>query len=115
MDGARAGLTLATAARGRHHGDMISDRSTFDRLFRSHPRSVGESYGEHAGIAGRFGVEMIAGGFACLVHAVVPAWFERTGSSIIKRLYGRMKARQPAFAEKRPAFAEPEWQLEYEI
>ncbi|MEI9851874.1 MAG: DUF6356 family protein [Sphingomonas sp.] len=86
-----------------------------DRLFLSHPRSVGESYGEHAATAARFGAAMIVGGLACLVHALVPALFVRTASNTVKRLYGRMLARQPAFAERAPAFAEPEWQLEYEI
>lgn len=86
-----------------------------DRLFRAHPRTVGESYIEHAAIAGRFGGEMVVGGVACIVHAVVPAFFERTASETVKRLYGRMKARQPAFSQQRPAFEEPQWQLEYEI
>lgn len=86
-----------------------------ERLFLSHPKTVGESYVEHFGVASRFGVTMIAGGIACLVHAVVPALCVRTGSDTVKRLYGKMKSRQPAFAQQRPAFREPEWQLEYEI
>lgn len=87
----------------------------FDRLFLSHPRSVGESYAEHAATAGRFGITMIVGGAACLVHAVVPVLFTRTASDAVKRLYGQMKARQPAFSQDRPAFQQPEWQIEYEI
>lgn len=86
-----------------------------DRLFLAHPRSVGESYGEHAGVAARFGARMMLGGAACLIHAVVPALFVRTGSNTVKALYGRMKARQPRFAERPPSFADPEWQLTYEI
>lgn len=86
-----------------------------DRIFLSHPRSVGESYGAHAATAARFGLTMVGGGIACLVHAVVPALFARTASDSVKRLYERMKARQPAFAEQRPAFHRPEWQIEYEI
>ena len=87
----------------------------FDRIFLSHPRSVGESYVEHAGVAFGFGVRMISGGFACLVHGFVPALFTRTGSNTVKALYGRMKARQPAYQQRPPAFTEPDWQLEYEI
>lgn len=86
-----------------------------DRLFLAHPRSVGESYAEHAATAGRFGVTMVAGGLACIVHAVFPTLFPRTASDAVKRLYGQMKARQPAFAQEKPAFQQPEWQLEYEI
>ncbi len=85
------------------------------RLFLAHPRKMGESYIAHAATAGRFGLVMIAGGLAALVHAVVPALFARAASDRVKRLYGEMKARQPAFAGRLPAFAEPEWRIEYEI
>lgn len=87
----------------------------FDRLFLRHPREVGESYGEHFATAFGFGARMVAGGLACIVHAVVPALCVRTASDTVKSLYGRMKARQPAFAEKPPAFTEAAWQMEYEI
>lgn len=86
-----------------------------DRFFLSHPRSVGESYGEHAATASRFGISMILGGAACLVHAVLPNVFARTASDTVKKLYAQMKARQPAFSQERPAFQQPEWQIEYEI
>ena len=81
--------------------------------FLAHPHSVGESYLEHLFVAARFGLSMVAGGFGCLVHAVCPALFERTGSTAVKSLYGEMLARQPG--SQRPAHEEPEWQLEYEI
>jgi hypothetical protein len=87
----------------------------FDRLFLSHPRAVGESYGEHFATAAGFGARMVVGGLACIVHAIVPSLFVRTASDTVKALYGRMKARQPAFSERPPAFTEPDWQLEYEI
>jgi hypothetical protein len=86
-----------------------------DRIFLSHPRSVGESYSEHAATAARFGATMVVGGVACLIHAVLPALFPRSASDRVKRLYAQMVSRQPAFAERRPAFHEPEWQIEYEI
>jgi hypothetical protein len=87
----------------------------FNRLFLDHPRDVGESYGEHFATAAGFGVRMVAGGLACIAHAVVPALFVRTASDTVKSLYATMKARQPAFAKEPPAFAAPEWQLDYEI
>ncbi|MDP5278129.1 DUF6356 family protein [Sphingomonas sp. DG1-23] len=86
-----------------------------DRFFLAHPRSVGESYGEHAATASRFGITMMIGGAACLVHAVLPNLFVRTASDTVKKLYAQMKARQPAFSQERPAFQQPEWQIEYEI
>ena len=86
-----------------------------ERLFLAHPRSVGESYPQHAATALRFGGSMVAGGIACMVHALVPALFPRSASDRVKRLYTQMVARQPAFTSRRPAFHEPEWQIEYEI
>ncbi|MCR5872359.1 MULTISPECIES: DUF6356 family protein [unclassified Sphingomonas] len=87
----------------------------FNRLFLSHPRDVGESYGEHFATAAGFGVRMVVGGVACIIHALIPALFVRTASDTVKSLYATMKARQPAFAKERPAFEAPEWQLDYEI
>lgn len=86
-----------------------------ERYFLSHPRSVGETYGEHAATAARFGFKMIVGGMACVVHAIFPSLFARTASDTVKKLYGQMKARQPNFSTERPAFQQPEWQIEYEI
>ena len=83
-----------------------------DRWFLAHPRSVGESYGEHFGVATRFGLTMIAGGLAALVHGVFPKLFERTGSRLVRRLHDRMVARQPNL---RAGWDRPEWQIEYEI
>jgi hypothetical protein len=84
-----------------------------DRLFAEHPRSVGETYPEHFGVALRFGLAMIAGGLACLIHALFPRLFERTGSSAIKRLYTEIVSRQPG--DERLAHQEPGWRPEYEI
>ena len=87
----------------------------FERLFLSHPRAVGESYLAHARTAAGIGGTMIVAGAACLVHAIVPALCTTTGSTAIKRLYARLRQRQPAFADSQPAFAQPQWQPEYEI
>lgn len=61
-----------------------------DRLLFRHPRSVDETYGEHLMVAGSFGVSMIGAGLACVVHAIVPCLFERTGSQTIEYLHDRM-------------------------
>ena len=57
-----------------------------DRLFTAHPRAVGETYGEHFGVAAKFGLTMIRGGVSALIHALVPAWCTTTGSDTIRRL-----------------------------
>jgi hypothetical protein len=71
-------------------------------LFTAHPATVGESYGEHLTAAAGFGVRMILGGLACLVHAVLPFLFVRTGSDTIRALHTRMvthRARPAAAAD----------------
>jgi hypothetical protein len=70
--------------RPHREDDMIK------RLFILHPRSVGESYAEHLVMAGRFGASMIGAGLACLIHALIPGLFEKTGSAAIARLHDRM-------------------------
>jgi len=59
-------------------------------LFIAHPASVGESYAEHLRRALGFSAVMFLGALACLVHAVMPMMFTRTGSAIIVRLHDRM-------------------------
>lgn len=58
--------------------------------FNDHPASVGETYSEHFRAASSFGVEMILGGLACLIHGLFPFLFKNTGSQAICRLHDRM-------------------------
>ncbi|MEO8133682.1 MAG: DUF6356 family protein [Betaproteobacteria bacterium] len=58
--------------------------------FREHPASVGETYFEHLGVALSFGLAMVAGGLACLLHAVFPFLFTTTGRTTIESLHRRM-------------------------
>ena len=73
--------------------------------FTEHPASVGESYGEHLVMAGGFGIRMILGGFACLLHGLLPFLFVKTGSRQIGTLHDRMvtnrnrKAQMPAILD----------------
>ena len=57
---------------------------TIEKLFRDHPASVGESYGEHLGAATGFGLRLIGAGLACLVHGLLPFLFVKTGSNAIR-------------------------------
>jgi hypothetical protein len=61
--------------------------------FTRHPRSVGESYGQHMGVAWRFGFTLIGAGLACLVHGLLPFAFERTGSRTVRALNERLTNR----------------------
>ena len=66
-----------------------------DRLFRAHPRSVGEGYFQHMRVAGMVGLRLIGGGFACLIHAVLPGYHQKTGSRLIRDLAAEIDGRTP--------------------
>lgn len=63
-----------------------------EKLFIDHPSSVDETYFEHMQMASSFGISMVLGGLACIVHGLLPFAFETTGSKTIRRLHGRMVA-----------------------
>ena len=79
------------------------------RLFIDHPNEVGESYGEHLAIAAGFGISMVAGGLACIVHSIVPALCEKTASGIVRDLYNRMDARRPVPSSRPLTMEDLEW------
>lgn len=58
-------------------------------LFTKHPRSVGETYFQHLLMASGFAAGMAVATFVCLVHAILPFMFEKTGSKMIAELYQR--------------------------
>ena len=62
------------------------------KLFTEHPASVGETYGEHMVMAGSFALRLFLASLACLVHALLPFLFEKTGSCMIDDLHDRMVA-----------------------
>ncbi|MDO7844490.1 DUF6356 family protein [Sphingomonas immobilis] len=70
----------------------------FRRLFLDHPASVGESYGEHFGVATRTGMTMIGAGLAALVHGLLPFAFKTTGSRTIIRLHTEIAQKRAAQA-----------------
>jgi len=64
-----------------------------DNIFTRHPKEVGESYGEHLANAGGFGLRMIGGGLACLIHAVCPFLFVNKGSETVRGLNSSLAKR----------------------
>lgn len=54
--------------------------------FTSHPTSVGETYGEHCVFAFGFGVRMVVGGVAAMIHAVFPFLCVTTASRTLEEL-----------------------------
>ena len=88
----------------QHRPPSPSPSGLFDRLLLAHPRTVGESYIEHAGIAGRFGATMVAGGVKCLIHAVLPAMFERSASDCVAKLNRELTRRRAAAPDAHPDY-----------
>jgi hypothetical protein len=56
------------------------------RFFTEHPATVGETYGEHFVFAIGVGGKMVAGGLACMLHAMLPEFCKTTGSRTIREL-----------------------------
>lgn len=71
-----------------------------DRYFLAHPRTVDEDYLAHMRQSLFFARHLIAAGLAALVHAFVPALFERTGSTRVAMLYDRMVTNRRRVAAK---------------
>ena len=59
------------------------------KVFLDHPRSVEESYFEHARFAGMFSLKLFGAALAAAVHAVIPCLFEKTASRMIADMYAR--------------------------
>lgn len=68
--------------------------------FTSHPDSIGESYWQHLWHAGKFGILMIIGGIACLIHAILPFLFEHTASNFLFKMTENMINRLPGPDER---------------
>ncbi|HET9811577.1 MAG TPA: DUF6356 family protein [Sphingomicrobium sp.] len=74
---------------------MNASRSNWaDRLFAEHPRSLQMSWVQHGAGAAKIGLELIAVGLACLVHALVPGLFTQTAGNTIARLHAEILERQ---------------------
>lgn len=76
-------------------------RRTFHRLFTDHPREVGETYLEHAGVAARMGWRLAKLSGCAFIHAVAPGLQKTTVSSSIKRMADDMGYRAEIAREAR--------------
>lgn len=64
--------------------------------FMAHPESVNESYFEHMGAALRYAGTFAFCAFCAFVHAFFPFLFEKTASTIVKKMVANMNARMNA-------------------
>ena len=73
----------------------------FKRLFVDHPREVGETYIEHAGVATRMGWRLARLSGCAFIHAVMPGAHKTTVSTTIKRMADDMGYRAEIAREAR--------------
>ena len=66
----------------------------FLSLMTEHPRTVGETYGQHFRFAISFAGWLALAAGAAAIHAVLPFTFKSTASSILRRLCDRMDHRR---------------------
>lgn len=64
-------------------------------IFTKHPHSIGESYFQHLKFATQFGLSMLIGGIACLIHAFLPFLFKNTGSDLLLKMTRDFVERMP--------------------
>lgn len=85
-------------------GDLMD---AWNRVFIEHPASVNESYFQHLASAWRFGFRMIAGGFVCLLHGLLPFAFCFKASDTICELHERMVTNRRLLAKTPTYGVEP--------
>ncbi|WP_425986855.1 DUF6356 family protein [Brevundimonas sp. TWP1-2-1b1] len=78
-----------------------SGATSFARLFRDHPREVGETYFEHMAASAAFGFKLMRLAGAAFAHAVVPGVHKSTVSTAIRGMAGEMGGRAEEARETR--------------
>jgi hypothetical protein len=66
------------------------------QAFVAHPRATGESYLGHMRFALSVGFECAIIAVVVTVHALIPAWFEKTGGTRLRALVARIDTRSQA-------------------
>ena len=54
---------------------------------KEHLKEVNETYFQHMAIAFKIGFTMLVTGIFCLIHALIPGLFKKTGSNQIAKIY----------------------------
>ena len=71
-----------------------------DNIFTKHPHSVNETYFEHMRVALKYGMKMVVGGIAGIIHAVFPFLFETTATSVAQEVVDHAAQRKNAPKKK---------------
>jgi len=87
-----------------------SDNFSLD-LFTRHPHSVGETYFEHLRFATSFGVSMVVGGLACMVHGLLPFLCVTSGSRRVRQLHAVLQSGPRRHVAEPPASVALNWSI----
>ena len=68
-------------------------KSILRTWFMDHPETVGETYLEHFRFAGSFAWTLFTAALAALIHAFIPALFEKTAGEKIRQLARKIDGR----------------------
>ena len=85
-------------AGGQQDVDMGRSATVFGRLFSDHPRSLGMTWASHGSGAALIALRLIGAGVACLIHALVPAWFTQTAGRTVTFIYDDIARRKAGAA-----------------
>jgi hypothetical protein len=69
-------------------------------IFTQHPNSMNETYFQHLKFALGFGLKMHMGGLACIIHALFPFLFQKTGSDFLLKSTKDLIQRTPVLEER---------------
>ena len=72
---------------------MCREGHVIRAIFLDHPRRVNETYVEHGRFALGFAGKLLLAAGAAVVHALVPALFEKTASRLVAELYQKTNSR----------------------
>ncbi len=95
-------------ATGQQDADVGKSSNVVGRLFADHPRSLGMTWASHGAGAAVIAVRLIGAGVACLIHALVPAWFTQTAGRTITDMHDEI-------ARRKAGAANPKAWPDYEI
>lgn len=73
----------------------------FEKLFLEHPREVGETYGEHAAAASRYGWRLLQASACAYIHALIPGLHKTTASDRVRAMASELNGRAVVAREER--------------
>ena len=80
------------------HDAEIAKSGLFGRMFADHPRSLGMTWAGHGIGAVGISLRLIGAGIACLIHALVPAWFTQTAGRTVTTMHDEIVKRKAGAA-----------------